>query len=67
MERIHVRSSMLDSVGYDETTGTLEVKYKSGGIYKYRNVPLEVYLGLMSAYSKGRYFNRYVKGKYRAF
>jgi hypothetical protein len=27
-------------------------------------VPVERYLNLMNASSKGRYFNRYIKGKY---
>ncbi|MHC5726326.1 MAG: KTSC domain-containing protein [Nostoc sp.] len=39
MLRIGVSSSDLQSVGYDATTCTLEIKFHSGGIYQYFKVP----------------------------
>ena len=61
MERIPVQSSNLASVGYDATSSTLEIEFHSGGIYQYDGVPKEIYDGLLSADSKGKYFHRNIK------
>lgn len=66
MERKAVDSSNLKSVGYNETSHTLEVEFHHGGIYQYYNVPESVYLGLMKASSHGTYFDQEIKkGGYR--
>lgn len=65
MERQRVSSSNLHSVGYDLPSMALEIKFVSGGIYQYSNVPEERYLGLMRAASKGGYFASYIKDRYR--
>jgi hypothetical protein len=61
MNRTPVSSSNLKSVGYDEGSSTLEVEFLHGGIYEYSNVPESRYSGLMSASSKGEYFDEYIK------
>lgn len=61
MERQHVNSSNLESVGYDPTTQTLEIEFLNGGLYQYSGVPESVYQGLMSASSHGQYFDQYIK------
>lgn len=61
MNRTPVSSSSLKSVGYDEASSTLEVEFGHGGIYEYSNVPESRYSGLMSAASKGEYFDEYIK------
>lgn len=65
MERKHVSSSNLESVGYDANDEILEIKFHSGGIYQYFNVPLEKFESLLNASSKGRYFLSYIKNRYR--
>ena len=50
-----VESSMIQAVGYNAKTRTLEVLFNSGQIYCYESVPSRVYKGLMAADSKGRY------------
>ena len=66
MERKHVRSSNLKSVGYDPEAKTLEIEFLNGGLYKYFNVPENIYNELMAASSHGSYFDQYVKkGGYR--
>lgn len=57
-----VVSSNLKSVGYDANSSTLEIEFHSGGIYRYADVPASEYRALMSADSKGRYFNAHIKG-----
>lgn len=64
MERQSVESSNLASVGYDESTRTLEIEFKYGAIYQYREVDKEVYDELMLANSKGSYFNSSIRGAY---
>lgn len=61
MNRIPVSSSNLRSVGYDEQTHTLEVQFTHGGIYQYSGVPASIYRNLMSAGSKGSFFDRYIR------
>lgn len=60
MERQHVRSSNLKSVGYDPIDSILEVEFHSGGIYHYFRVPLEIYNALINAPSKGKFLDRNV-------
>ncbi|MBN4003950.1 KTSC domain-containing protein [Nostoc sp. LPT] len=48
MLRIQVSSSDLQSVGYDATTCTLEIKFHSRGIYQYFKVTESIYKGLMA-------------------
>ena len=55
MELIKVDSSMIYGLGYDEEQQVLEVVFKRTGVYRYRNVPKEVYEQLMNSDSKGSY------------
>lgn len=63
MERDPVVSSTLLSVGYEPTSGTLEVEFKSG-VYQYYNVPEPIYQQLMEAGSKGQFLHVYIKPTY---
>jgi hypothetical protein len=64
MTRQLIVSTALKSVGYDAVARVLEVELQSGPIHRYFDVPLSVYEALMSAPSKGRYFDDNVQGKY---
>ncbi|RLT27686.1 MAG: KTSC domain-containing protein [Chloroflexi bacterium] len=64
MERAHVESSELASVGYDEPHHVLEVEFVAGGVYRYGGVPASTYRELMAADSLGRYFNTHIRGHY---
>ena len=58
-------SSNIESAGYDDSTKTLEVKFKSGGIYRYPGVPRIIYEGIFKAESPGGFVQRWiVRGKY---
>jgi hypothetical protein len=61
MQRIPVISSCLRSVGFDESSVTLEIEFIDGGIYQYSRVPDKVHASLMSAASKGSYFDRNIR------
>lgn len=64
MERTPVQSGHLVSVGYGQSSRTLEVEFKDGSVYHYFKVPPEVYEGLMKASSKGKYLANRVKDIY---
>ncbi|TLV03286.1 KTSC domain-containing protein [Dyadobacter luticola] len=57
-------SSVSSKFIYDGDTETLRVIYVSGMVYDYKKVPLEVYQAMTSAFSKGTFLNRYIKGNY---
>jgi uncharacterized protein len=61
MERNPVSSSMVLSVGYDETSQTLEVEFNTNLVYQYYNVPTIVYEQMMAAESIGKFINGQVK------
>jgi hypothetical protein len=63
-ERILVQSSLLASVAYS-LHATLELEFRSGALYRYFAVPPDVADALLGADSKGRYFNRYIKNRFR--
>jgi hypothetical protein len=58
-----VNSSVIRAVGYDGHT--LRVEFHNTGVYDHPGVPYSVYSGLMNASSKGAYYNRYIRGKYK--
>lgn len=64
MQRQHVSSSNLDSIGYDSENSILEIAFKGGGIYQYFDVPDSVYRGIMNVDSHGKYFHRFIRNVY---
>ena len=62
MNMISVNSSDISSIGYDGST--LHIRFHSGGLYAYYNVPSSIYNGLMTAGSHGKYFHANIKGHY---
>ena len=61
-----VKSSFIDSVGYDELGKRLIVRFNSESIYEYQNVSREVYIAFMEAESKGRFYAKYIRGKFES-
>ena len=61
MYRQHVSSSNISSIGYQN--GILETEFHGGSVYQY-NVPQNLYNGLMSASSHGKYFAENIKNYY---
>lgn len=61
MQTHDVDSSVIDAVGFSRV---LEIHFDSGRVYQYYDVPEDVYQGMLSAESKGRYFNTYVRDQF---
>jgi len=66
MKRIHVRSSVIDTVAYSRSKALLEVEFTNGRRYRYRGVPDTVYEELMTAPSRGHYFLEKIRDVYPA-
>ncbi len=65
MDRQPVESRLIRSVGYDPTGSILEVELiENGRVYRYFDVPYSIAEELMSAGSKGAYFNEHVRDMY---
>jgi len=65
LERQSVKSVILRSVGYDDSTKILEIEFHSGLVYQYSGVPLKVYKDLMRSGEIGKYFSEKVRTRFR--
>ncbi len=66
MDRKTVNSSMITSIGYDSSSGTLEVEFtKLGAIWQYFDFPENKWSEFEYAESHGKYFLNYVKDHFR--
>ncbi len=65
MDRKYVESSMISSIGYDSSSSTLEVEFKSDHqVWQYLDVPEYVWYEFESAASIGKYWHENIKNKY---
>lgn len=65
MQRHEVKSSALNSAGYDPSARILELEFRdSGGVWQYFGFPTSAYKKFMLAESLGHYFVTRIKGKY---
>lgn len=58
-------SSNVAGFGYEESTQTLTVAFKTGGEYQYFDVPQSVFEQMQAAASKGQFLAQNIKGHYR--
>jgi hypothetical protein len=61
MNRKPVTSSNVLSIGYAPELQILEVEFKSGEIYQYMGVSVNMYNSLMNASSIGGYLDKFIK------
>jgi KTSC domain len=59
-----VNSSMLRKVRYDAKNRFLDVVFRTGETYRYKDVPLDEYNKLMKAESHGRYMQTRIIDQY---
>ena len=57
-------STVVADFFYDAKASSLKIIFDSGKIYDYKNVPEKIYNDMKSSFSKGIYFNRYIKDKF---
>lgn len=61
MRRASVDSSNIASIGYKKTEKLLEIRFNNGSVYQYSDVPQDIYEGLQSAESKGKFFHSKIR------
>ena len=64
MEVLTLSSVALHAIAYNAEQETLEVEFQNGRIYQYYRVPKMVFLDLLAADSKGRFFNRRIRDRF---
>ena len=57
-------SSVVDSYTYDADKADLTIRYVSGIVYCYKEVPERIYKEFRASGAKGRYLNFHIKGKF---
>ena len=57
-------SSLLKAAAYS-TAETLQLEFRTGAVYRYFGVPLAIFPNLITATSKGTYFNRNIRNRFR--
>lgn len=61
---VQLDSSAISQVEYDSSSRTLRVWFTSGKVYDYYGVPQDIYEGLISAPSAGKFFNDHIRDQY---
>lgn len=64
MKRTEVESSNIKSVGYNKKGKILEVEFKNGSIYHYRNVPVKSVQDFLEAPSIGKFFSANIRNSF---
>lgn len=67
---IPVESSNLNALRYSPKTQTLFIRFgqpKAVSCYKYENVPENLFLGLLNAESKGKFFWQWIRPFHKEF
>ena len=73
MDWVKVESSNIEAVAFEQSNplnddplsrGVLAVKFKNGDVYRYLNVPRDIYEQMLDAPSKGTFFNTIIKDTY---
>ena len=64
ISRQPVHSRALAAVGYSRRLRALEVEFISGAVYRYSNVPPQIYRDLLSAASKAQFYDTNVRGHF---
>lgn len=59
-----VISSEIEWIGYEHKDRMLQVEFIEGPVYRYQEVPHNIFEEFLQAPSHGRYFESNVKGKF---
>jgi KTSC domain len=64
-EAVPVNSTLLARMSYQADAALLQLEFRDGALYCYWGVPRQIYEGLLTANSKGVYFNRQIRGRFQ--
>jgi hypothetical protein len=58
------KSTQIKYIGYSRENSELEIVFVSGGHYRYKGVPPEVYVAFARSKSLGQFFHANIRGRY---
>jgi hypothetical protein len=58
-------SAAVETITYDEWSRQLDIALTTGRLYRYFDVPPDIYAALMDSDSKGRFYNERIRDAYR--
>lgn len=64
IQMLPVRSTMASAMGYDKQRKILQIEFNSGSVYQYADVEMETWQRFLDSDSKGKFFNKEIKGHY---
>ena len=62
---VPIESSVFAAAAYSRSEDSLYLEFRSGAIYRYFDLPLHQYAEFLAADSKGRYFSRNIRDRFR--
>ncbi|WP_218139370.1 KTSC domain-containing protein [Sphingomonas palmae] len=62
---VYVNSSAIKRAEYDQVSRRMTLWFPQGHSYTFCGVPAHVYEGLLTAPSKGSYYNAYIRDRYQ--
>jgi hypothetical protein len=65
IRRQPVVSTNVAGIGYSRHLRALEIEFTRGAIYRFLDVPHDIYTGLLASKSKGHFINHRIRGRYR--
>jgi hypothetical protein len=65
MIRLPVASTTLTSAAYSAPQSLLELEFCNGTLYRFFDVPADCFQSLLASDSKGVYFNRKIRNRFR--
>ena len=60
-----VKSSQIESIGYDVASKTLAIKFNSGGLYHYSGVSAADFKSFKNAKSIGSHFGYFIRNAFK--
>lgn len=64
IEQKSFSSSLIDTAEYDADKKLLTVNFLNGRSYEHQDVTPDVWAGLRDAFSAGRFWNQFLKGRF---
>ena len=62
---IPVKSTNVESIGHDQASNTLHIRFKDGAHYSYEGVSAAIHRELLAADSIGAFVHGQIKGKFK--
>ena len=60
----NIYSDVFTEFMYFADLSDMDIRFKSGSVYRYKNVPLIIAYGLMASESAGEFYNKNIRNTY---